>query len=207
MSIFNYKYTFAESGEQQQSTKANEDISSLHYWAFNPHKNHLDVHDNLASAAEKAGQGGVTFVVCGSRAATPNFLRLMGGLASMMERENTSEARIQRAQLIARWQYSSEAKRRSWAKEEGIELNQLQLRVEEAEAAQQDFVVTSVEFAFGIGGRNVGRVHHGYWRGSYDVLSAVFNHIKGVYLEPAKVAKPTPAPSKTPDTTTPENPF
>ena len=199
MSVMNHKHTFATSdgGRQQQSGD-----TGIDFWAFNPNTGNLDVHANLALA----GQGGVTFVVGRSRAATPNFLRLCADFAEKMERDVSADARIKRAELVSRWKYSSEAKRRSWAKEEGIELDQLKRSVQRAEAAQEGVVVTGVEFAFGIAGRPVARVHHGYWRGRFDILSEVFTHIKEVYLKGTQA--PTPAPT-TPDSTTdaPVDPF
>ena len=195
MSVMNHKHTFETgTGGQQQSGD-----TGIDFWAFNPTSGHLDVHASLASAAQAAGAGGVSFVVGRSRAATPAFLRLCGRFAEMMERDLSADARIQRAELVTRWRYSSEAKKRAWAKEEGIEFNQLERRVQRAEAAQGGVVVTGVEFAFGIAGRPVARVHHGYWRGKYDVLSEVFAHIKGVYTN-AKTPAPTTA--TTTDSTT-----
>ncbi len=198
MSIREHKHTFETgTGGQQQSGD-----TGIDFWAFNPTTGHLDVHASLASAAQAAGAGGVSFVVGRSRAATPAFLRRCGQFAEMMERDLSADARIQRAELVSRWRYSSEAKRRNWAKDEGVELDQLKHRVQRAEAAQGGVVVTGVEFAFGIAGRPVARVHHGYWRGKYDILSEVFAHIKTVYQRKSEspATTTTTSPATTPDT-------
>ena len=198
MSIMDHSHKFKFENAGQQRRGAGD--KSIHFWALNKETWELNVHANLSSAAQAAGAGGVTFAIGASRAATPEFLRFVGDLANVLERDNSVEARIERAELVTRWNHSTDAKKKAWAKDEGIDVEQLKRRVQRAQAMQQKVMISGVEFAYSFDGHPVVRLHHGYWRGKYDDLSKVFNYIKDVY---AGKAPPPTSPTSTPDASAP----